>query len=301
MDHRRVFVFAVMTAFAVIAAAEAATPKKAAAKPAAGKEIKFKVKQADAFVALARKAAGLEGVYVKGRFEMLNAPPEMPANMRKMPFETWTSPTRAKSVTHQGGYGMWTVYDGKHVYSMRTPRRGRRAKLTGENFYRVLEIASINFDAAQGYANLGNVVAFAPIPAVDEYDKKVPGLTWFQITGGKDKKHPFLRQFETIKYGLSPADGLVRVMYIEGPVRVRRAKVKPDGTEEEVDVPSKTAPQQFKAVMIADEVTHKALKADDFKLPAEAGTAKWTDTDTGKEIDPPKALIAAKEKPKTEK
>jgi hypothetical protein len=274
---------------------------KAAAKPAAGKEIKYKVKQVDAFVALARKAAGLKGVHVQGRFEMLSGPPDMPADQRKMTFETWTSPTLAKSVIHERSRGGYIVYDGKHVYAFRGPSRGRRTKLTEENFYEVLEIASINCDAARGYTNLGDATKFVPIPAIEEHDKKVPGLKWFQVTGGKDKKHPFFQMFETIKLGISPADGLVRVMYVEGRVRGGRVEVKPDGREVEVEAPAMTAPPQDKAVMIVEKVTHKALKADDFKLPAEAAAAKWRDSDTGKEIDPPKALIAKPAKTKTEK
>ncbi len=73
MNHRRVFVLAVLSSLAVTATAAAAKPKEAP-----GKGGQFKVKQCAAFVALARKGAALKGVHVQGRFQMLGASPNMP-------------------------------------------------------------------------------------------------------------------------------------------------------------------------------------------------------------------------------
>jgi hypothetical protein len=90
MIHRRVFLFAFMTALAVTAAAEAGTPKKAATQPAGGKAIKRAVKQPAQFAALARKAAALKGVYVKGYMQRGSG--NVPADRKEMKFETWTTP-----------------------------------------------------------------------------------------------------------------------------------------------------------------------------------------------------------------
>ena len=269
------------------AAPEAAAPEKpkeATTRPAA-KEIEYKVKQAPQFVALARKAAGLKGVHVKGYALMLRGGEEIPADRKEAKFETWTTPTLAKSRTTQGTRDGYLVYDGKHAYQYRVGSRGRRRKVTEERFYDHLEIASVYCDASGGYTNLGNAAEFKPIPGIEEYDKKIPGLTWFEVVGGEKSASAFLRQFATLKFGLSPADGLVRVMYLEGKDRPAR-----DGKP----------PRRHEMVIIMEHVTHKALKADDLKLPAEAAAATWRDSDTGKEIDPPKAVIAKPAQTKTD-
>ena len=290
MNHRRIFVLAVMTAFAVIAAAEAATPKKnATTKPAAGKAIKYKVKQPAEFVALARKASKLKGVYVKGslRVRLLGGAEKPPKKLVELKFEMWATRTLTRSRQYRGRSRGCSVSDGKHVYKFDPAGGGgQRRKLTADRFYQGLGVAAVYCDGAQGYANLGNAVSFKPIGALDEYAKEVPGLKWFQVTAGKESRHPFLRKFDTVKYGFSLTDGLVRVMHFE------QADRDPSDRQRGI---------RYETVILAEHVTPKALKADDFKLPAEAATAKWTDLDTGKAIDPPKALIAAKAAAKTEK
>lgn len=265
-------------------AAEPEKPKRATTRPA-GTEIKYKVKQAPQFVALAHKAAGLKGVHVKGYVRWLRGGEDMPANRKQTTFETWTTPTLCRGRMSQDNREGYIVCDGKHVYKYRVGSRGRRKKLAKENLYNDLEAASVYYDAAQGYPYFADVAKFDAIPAIEEYDKKIPGLKWFQITGGKGPKRHIVRELEALKFGISPADGLVRVLYIEG---------KPEKTLDGVA-------RQHKAVILMEQVTHKALTADDFKLPAEAATAKWRDSDTGKDIDPPKAVIAKPAKTKTEK
>ena len=276
---------AVIALASSLASAAPEKPKGPTTRPA-GKAIKYKVKQCPAFTALARKAAALKGVHVKGYGLMLRGDESIPADRKEMKFETWTAPTLARSRMTQGEKDRYLVYDWRHAYQYRVGSSGRRRKVTEEWFYDRLEIASVYCDACRGYTNLGNAAEFKPIPGIEEYDKKIPGLKWFELAGGKDSANRFLRQFATLKFGLSAADGLVRVMYVE-------SKDRPAGDGK--------PPQRNEMVIIMEHVTHKALKADDLKFPAEAATAKWTDSDTGKEIDPPKALIAAKVEAKTEK
>ena len=251
-------------------------PEKATTKPAP-KKLTHKVEQPAEFVALAEKARKLEGVYARGYVALVRGGEDTARKVPRMAFETWTTPTLAKSRMRLGSRRSCTVYDGKHVYTFGAPDRGRRTELTGERFYQDLDLAAVYCDAAQGYANLASAAKCEPICAIEEYDKTHPGLKWFQVTGGKESKHPFLRGFETLKYGISPADGLVRVMSFE---------------HEQTDPGDRDRAVRYQTVMLMENVTHRTIKADELKLPPEAATAKWTDRDTGKRIDPPKALIA---------
>jgi len=276
-----------MTALAGAVVSAAPAGEKA---PPARKKLTYKVKQSPEFIALAEKARGLQGVYAKGTMEM-KGPKDIPPERQRRTFETWTTPTAARAVTASEGRTQTIVYDGKYAYSFRkrsgSEGQGSRRKVTEERYYDHLEVASPSCDAARGYTNLGNVATFRPIPPDEEYGKKVPGLKWFQVVRAKTPpEHTFVREMDTLKFGLSTADGLIRVILAE--------QSRPSGPDGKVS--------RVQMVFLFSQVRHQAIKAGDVKLPPEAAKAEWRDRDGGekggKKMEPPLAVIATEKKEK---
>jgi len=239
------------------------------------------VAQPKQFRTLAARARTLTNVHAKGVATVdETAPRRLPEELRKVAFEVWVVPPRAKFAVDIGG-GEFGVSDGKAVHRLRLRPEGkgtgRRLRLTRGNLYNVLQMAAVYRDAADGYANLAGAVTFRPIEAPAEFAEEHSRLKWFALQAAADPPHHLIANAKRVRVGIDPGDGLFRVMSAE--------MTKKDGrTEGTVTV-----------TVVFGSVIHGKVKAGDLKLPAAAADADWIDGDSRKTISPPRAIIAEDE------
>ncbi|KPK80316.1 MAG: hypothetical protein AMJ81_12225 [Phycisphaerae bacterium SM23_33] len=125
---------------------------------------------------------------------------------------------------------------------------------------------------------------FVPTDEVAEHAKGFPGLKWFaleSVAKPGSAIHHLLKGTSEVRMGISPKDGLMRVSTAKLEIKVERE----DGRSEVVRPVSSVFFETVRAEKIRDE---------EFKLPAAALEAQWTDADTGKPIPAPKEVIAEK-------
>ena len=233
-----------------------------------------RVPQPQELLQLAEKARKLRSVHIRGKGVVDDPDAKLPAELKEFRFEIWAVPPACKTALEIPSREV-RVCDGKYAYTYReapaqAPRAQRR-RVTQAGFYRSLGLAAVVVDATSGYANLTASVKFVPIPAPAAYEKQVPGLKWFRLESAARTPHYLLRDASSVRIGISPADGLVRVL-------TARLKVKE---------PQPTATVFFETVRL-EQVDPRSLK-----LPAAAGKAKWTDADTGKEMPVPRGVLSA--------
>ena len=276
-------------AAAVLAAALAAAADSQTTQPAAPAttQAAVKIAQPKEFLELAAKARGLEGVHIKGRGAVTGEESELPPEYRQYTFEIWAKPPAAKTRLDVPSQEV-RVCDGKHVYAYRPATAdgplGRRRKVTPANFYHAVDLAAVVLDSAAGYENLAASVKFVPTDEVAEHAKGFPGLKWFaleSVAKPGSAIHHLLKGTSEVRMGISPKDGLMRVSTAKLEIKVERE----DGRSEVVRPVSSVFFETVRAEKIRDE---------EFKLPAAALEAQWTDADTGKPIPAPKEVIAEK-------
>lgn len=152
--------------------------------------------------------------------------------------------------------------------------------MTAANTYNSLAVAAIVRDAMSGYADLANGVKFVPVPPDGNHARRFGKLKWFRLDAAGKPVHPVLASADsrTVTMGLSPADGLARVMI---------GRLEKGG-------------KLIFEVIHYQTVKPGPVKADDLKFTPEAAEAAWSDADKdGDRILPPTAVIAEpKAKPK---
>ena len=233
------------------------------------------IPQPQAFVELAAKAAKIRGVHAVGRWELAR-PPLEGGKARKdvFAFEVWAAPPRMRASVDSPSR-QTRVSDGQFVYTYaREPRRpveARRRALSEANVYHAAGLGGPVLDAARGYASLVRSVRLCPMPEPAGFAKAFPKLKWFRIEGVTMPRHHLVAGTAKVIVGISPADGLMRVMIAQLP---------------EPEKPPTTSSVFF------DKVTVREVKAEEMMLPNEAGTAQWMDTDRKQAIPVPTQLIA---------
>ena len=228
-------------------------------------------------IQLALKARKLKSVYIKGRVLITSSPEQkLPPHLREAAFEIWARPPVVKTSLDVPSRQV-RVCDGRYVYTYwlqagKTPR-GRRRKVTAANFYDAIDLGAVAADAANGYANLTSSVRFVAAAPPEGHAGKHGALKWFRLEAVVKPPHHLLRKTTEVILGISPADGLVRVM-------IGKGKPK-DGI-----VPTTT--------VLFEKVVPRELKPEELKLPPAAAEVQWFDGDDQGAIPVPQAVIAAK-------
>lgn len=161
---------------------------------------------------MARKASELQGLYAKGRLRVSELDGET------MHFEIWTTRAAAKVVAHVGDECHMMEYDGSFVYSFRCrkdrPKRGLagQKRAPGLTYVHHLPYVGMYHDALRGYAALARSYRFEPREPLPEYAKKLPGLKWFRLVPVRKGEEQPLLGHELLTMGISPTDGLVRLL-----------------------------------------------------------------------------------------
>ncbi len=280
--------YPVLAVAAAATAALLAAPGGSQTPPPIGKT-RTRTSQPAGFLKLAEKARRLKAVHAKGAGYVESADPlerPLPPEKKKVDFEVWVVPPAAKT-SLATATGEVRVSDGHSAYTLirkpGAPPRGRRRRITPQNFYDALDMAAVYCDAASGYANLARSVRFTPTAALPRHAKKFPALRWFQLQAVTSPPHHLVAGTEWVKMGLDPADGLVRV--------IAGVKVKEDRQAKGEKKPK----VRVEISVVFEELVHGRVKKNDLKLPPAAAEAEWTDADTGRPIPAPVRLIAAKE------
>jgi len=250
------------------------TPRAASrsAPPAGG------VVQPEAFRRLADKARRLKGVRARGFGRVTSdRNVDLPPEMQRVGFRVWVLPPGAR-VSMDTPDRETRLSDGRHVYVLRcrpgARPEGRRRRLTEKGLYKLLAMAAVYRDAAEGYANLASAVRFVPTEAPAGEDRKGAELAWFRLEAAGRAAHHLLAGCESVIVGIDPADGLMRTMR-----SVRRIQEAGE------------AARRVEVAVVFEAVTHGQVSADDLRLPAAAAEAEWTDVDTGQTISPPAGII----------
>jgi len=197
---------------------------------------------------------------------------DLPLELRRIDFEIWAQPPAAK-LKFPPPFSEVRVTDGKFVYTLREEAggkgMGRRRLLAPANYYHALEMAAVICDAANGYKNLTAAVKFTPIEFQSEHAKKLGPLKWFELTPVVRPTHHLLSGTRTVKVGIGPDDGLMRILV---------------GEQDRGD-------KKSTVTVVFETVTKDRIAAAALKLPPAAAKAEWEDADTRKLISVPKKLI----------
>ena len=275
---RRAAAVGAMAIWALLVTAGLSQPKTspggAATKPVATRAAP-RIKQPPALLALAAKARKLKAAHVTGS---VTNEGDLPAGEppEKVTFNVWVEGAKAR-LSVDPPVGEQRVTDGKFAYILRRAGKGRaiglRRRMTAANTYNSLAVAAIVRDAMSGYADLTNGVKFVPVPPEADHARRFGKLEWFRLDAAGKPVHPVLTSADsrTVTMGLSPADGLARVMI---------GRLKKRG-------------KLIVEIIHYHTVKPGPVKADDLKFTPEAADAAWSDADKdGKRIFPPTAVIA---------
>ena len=249
-------------------------PGGAATKPVATRAAP-RIKQPPAFLVLAAKARKLKAAHVTGSITIegdlpAGEPPE------KVTFNVWVQGAKAR-LSVKAPVGEQRVTDGRFAYILPRSGMGRpigvRRRMTAANTYNSLSVAAIVRDAMSGYANLADGVKFVPVPPEAGHARRFGNLKWFRLDAARKPVHPVLASADSriVTMGLSPADGLARVMI----GRLRKG-----------------------GKVIFEVIHYQTIKpgpveGDDLKFTPGAAEAAWSDADKdGDRILPPMGLIA---------
>ena len=237
----------------------------------------FRVKQSAEFLALAARARTMKNVHARGQGAVETIMPDkLPEDLQKVDFQIWITPPAAK-VDIKLNAGEIGISDGKHFYKLKLRPEGkpigRRRRISADNYYRTLDMASVYCDAATGYSNLAAKVRFNSVPAPARFAKEYGTLKWFALEPVTKPVHHLLSAAKAAYMAIEPSDGLARVMVCELAMKTKEG-------EEIVTV-----------VVRFKDVVHGKVRRDDLKLPPIATDALWFDADTGTPIDAPKRLI----------
>ncbi|HET6428716.1 MAG TPA: hypothetical protein VM389_06025 [Phycisphaerae bacterium] len=236
------------------------------------------VPQTKAFADLAAKAARIGPIHAVGRWE-LAVPAREGRKARKdvFAFEVWAAPPRMKAWVDAPSR-LTRVSDGKFVYTYaHEPGQAveaRRRALSESNVYQAAGVGGPVLDAAKGYPSLARSARFTPIEEPADCAKDFAGLKWFRLDPLTKPPHHLLVGTSKVIVGISPADGLMRVMV--------------------ADLANKEQPPDISSVFF-EKVEPRQIKPDEMMLPSEAANTQWVDTDNNKEpIPAPTDLIAPK-------
>ena len=226
---------------------------------------------------LALKARKLKSLYIKGKVLITSSPVQkLPPHLREAAFEIWARPPLVKTSLEIPSKQV-RLCDGRYVYTfwgrLGQQPLGRRRRVKPGNFYDAVDLGAVAVDAANGYANLAASVRFVPTAPPAKHAATHPELKWFRLEPVVSPPHHLLRKTSEVVLGISPADGMVRVM-------VGRGKAK-GGV-----VPTTT--------VLFEKVVPRKLKPEELKLPPAAAEVQWFDGDTRRSISVPQAVIAAR-------
>lgn len=235
------------------------------------------IEQPAEFMALATKAMKMGSVYIKG-VAVEEGDGEA---ARQREFEIWARKDSARqrlagtaSAPAGGQTDEWVATDGKHVFAYRKPAdgeaKGKRRRLTAANMYESLLMSALPCDAAGGYRNLAAAVKFSPAQPDPRLRMKQLDLKWFALSAVGQPEHDIVRGAKSVRIGLSPVDGLVRVVMAQG---------QKSGKDRTLTI-------HFSTVKL------DSVKDADLLLPPEAAGAKWEDADAKQAIAAPKQIIA---------
>lgn len=283
--RRHAAVVGAMAIWALLVTAGLSQPKPspggAATKPVATRAAP-RIKQPPELLALAAKARKLKAAHVTGSVTIEG---DLPAGQtgEKVTFNVWVEGAKAR-LSVNPPVGEQRVTDGKFAYIFRRAGKARaigvRRRMTAANTYNSLAVAAIVRDAMSGYADLANGVKFVPVPPEPDHARRFGKLKWFRLDAVGKPVHPVLASADsrTVTMGLSPADGLARVMI---------GRLRKGG-------------KLIFEVIHYQTVKPGPVKADDLKFTPEAADAAWSDADKdGNRILPPTVVIAEpKPKPK---
>ena len=234
-----------------------------------------RIKQPPAFLALAAKARELKAAHVTGSVTIegdlpAGEPPE------KVTFNVWVQGEKAR-LSVNAPVGEQRVTDGRFAYILPRPHMGRpigvRRRMTAANMYSSLSVAAVVRDAMSGYANLADGVKFVPVPPEAGHARRFGKLKWFRLDAARKPVHPVLASADSriVTMGLSPADGLARVML---------GRLRKSG-------------KLIFEVIHYQTVKPGPVEGDDLKFTPGAAGAAWSDADKdGDRILPPMGLIA---------
>lgn len=237
------------------------------------------VEQPAEFTALAKKAARLPGLNLKGATGMLKDEKEVAAAdvaRDGVEFEIWATPKTSRITVLLPKEQAVAVSDGEFAYSI-AERAGQmvgyRRRITAANYYHAMPLASAAMDALNGYANLAASVRFVP----DNPDRRFAGLgnlKWFRLDPVTTPRHHLLMGVRSVRVALSPVDGVIRVMLAEMEV---------------LDKPSRDS------VVLMETVKVAPIAPGELLLPARAAELKWKDMDAAQAIPPPENVIERKQ------